>query len=680
MKKLLKMFGSLIAFVIIALLAAPMFISADFIRQQLTTQVKNATGRDLVIKGNTSIKLFPNIAVSAEDVTLGNPEGFTSPYLVSLKKLETGAALKPLLAKELRITGVTLVGATLNLEQNAAGAKNWDFAGAKKEEKPETKTAEGSSPLKAFAIGDIVLKDTVVNFSKPGAKPIAAKDINLTLSGADGSKALKLDGSAIYQNEKVSANLAVDKMKALMAGKTSPVVADIALPSGAIKFKGTAGQEGGLTVNGGLDVAIADLPKLLTWATGKQAADQPKKIALKSNVEAKGAQAIALNDLSFSVDALSGNGKLALNLAGKPSVNGALNIPTLDLNAMKGGKGGDKTSPEKSPAAAGGWSDEKIDFSGLNAVNANLDLAIGALKSGNINVSDIKTNVAINDGALKMNLANASLYGGSAKGVVSASAGGIGTNMVLSSIDIEQLMTALSGASRLEGKTNLTLAVKGAGSSQRAIVSSLAGNAALKVNDGAVKGMNIASFLRDAKKAFIFSDNKTEKTDFTEMTATFQIAQGVVSNQDLSMKSPVLRIAGKGTVSLPPRTLNYRLESTLVGSLKGQGDDKERSGITIPLVITGPWSAPSVTPDLTATITDALKDPTAIKENIRNIKDTIGDINSPKDIGKALLGGGSTPQPAPATGGAASAPAAKPKPATKEELIQEGVGSLLKGL
>ncbi len=678
MKKLLKIIGSLIAFVIIALLAAPMFISADFIKQQLTTQVKNATGRDLVIKGNTSIKLFPNIAVSAEDVTLGNPEGFTSPYLVSLKKLETGAALKPLLAKELRITGVTLVGATLNLEQNAAGVKNWDFAGAKKEEKTEVKTAEGSAPLKAFAIGDIVLKDTAVNFSKAGAKPIAAKDINLTLSGADGSKALKLDGSAIYQGEKVSANLAVDKMKALMAGKTSPVVADIALPSGAIKFKGNAGQEDGLTVNGALDVAIADLPKLLTWATGKPAAAQPKKIALKSNVTAKGKEAIALTDLSFAVDALSGSGKLALDLAGKTSVKGALSIPTLDLNALKGGKGAAAAASEKSPAASSGWSDAKIDFSALNAVNANLDLAIGALKSGNINVSDIKTNVAINDGALKMNLANASLYGGSAKGVVSASAGGIGTNMSLSSIDIEQLMTALSGASRLEGKTNLTFAVKGAGSSQRAIVSSLAGNASLRVADGAVKGMNIASFLRDAKKAFIFSDNKTEKTDFTEMTATFQIAQGVVSNQDLSMKSPVLRIAGKGTVSLPPRTLNYRLEPTLVGSLKGQGDDKERSGITIPLVITGPWSAPNVTPDLTATITDALKDPAALKQNLKDIKGQIGNFNSPKDIGKALLGGGSTQPAAPAPGGAA-APAA-PKPATKEELIQQGVGSLLKGL
>lgn len=680
MKKLLKIFGALIGFVIVALLAAPMFISADFLKQQLATQVKNATGRELVIKGNTSIKLFPNIAVSAEDVTLGNPEGFASPYLVSLKKLETGAALKPLLAKELRITGVTLVGATVNLEQNAAGAKNWDFAGAKKEEKPEAKTAEGSSPLKAFAIGDIVLKDTAVNFAKAGAKPIVAKDINLTLSGADGSKALKLDGSAIYQGEKVSANLAVDKMKALMAGKTSPVVADITLPSGAIKFKGTAGQESGLTVNGALDVAIADLPKLLTWATNKPASAQPKKIALKSTVDAKGTQAIALSDLSFSVDALSGSGKLALDLTGKPSVKGALNIPTLDLNAMKGGKGGDAASPEKSPATAGGWSDAKIDFSGLNAVNANLDLAIGALKSGNINVSDIKTNVAINEGALKMNLANASLYGGSAKGVVSASAGGIGTNMALSSIDIEQLMTALSGASRLEGKTNLTLAVNGAGSSQRAIVSSLAGNASLRVADGAVKGMNIASFLRDAKKAFIFSDNKTEKTDFTEMTATFQIAQGVVSNQDLSMKSPVLRIAGKGTVSLPPKTVNYRLEPTLVSSLKGQGDTDARSGVKIPLVISGPWSGPSVTPDLSATITDALKDPAALKQNLKDIKGQIGTLNSPKDIAKALLGGGSSaPAPAaPATSGGSTAPAAKP--ATKEELIQQGVGSLLKGL
>src|SRR5688572_3659721 len=108
MKRLAKILGALIALIIIAALAAPMFINQETLKTQLIAQVKKATGRTLSIKGETSVTFLPNIAVKAEDVTLSNPKGFTSPYFVSLKKLETGAELRPLLRGELIVNGITL--------------------------------------------------------------------------------------------------------------------------------------------------------------------------------------------------------------------------------------------------------------------------------------------------------------------------------------------------------------------------------------------------------------------------------------------------------------------------------------------------------------------------------------------------------------------------------------------
>jgi AsmA protein len=699
LRKIAKIAGGSVAVVVVGLVAVPFFIPADYLKSQLVMQVKAATGRDLVIKGKTSLTLFPNIAVSAEDVTLGNPQGFKSPYLVQLKKLETGAALRPLLAKELRITGITLVGATLNLEQNASGAKNWDFTAAKKDDAAPAQTAsevkkeQTGSPLKALAIGDIVLKDSAVSFSKAGAVPLIAKEINLTLRGADGSKALTLDGDLVYQNQKVSAKVAVDQMKALMAGKSSPVEVSVSVPSGNVKFSGNAANDKDIAVDGKLDVSVDNLPNLLGWATGKPAgAGLPKKITLASKLGVKGTQEIVLNDLALSVDALSTTGKLALNLAGAvPSVRGALHMEELNLDALGGGNSASAPAAQSasSPAASGsdGWSDAKIDLSGLRAANANLDLTINKLVSGKVDVTNIATSLALSNGVMKLNLANAKLYGGTAKGAVSvdgsSAAAGIGTNIALIGIQIEPLMTALSGTSRLEGTTNLTLAVNGQGASQRAIVNSLGGNASLSVADGALKGINIASFLRDAKKGFL-SSSSSEKTDFSELTATFQIAQGIVTNNDLSMKSPVLRVSGKGTVSLPPKTVNYRLEPTIVGSLKGQGDTKDgRTGLTIPLVITGPWSNPAITPDVTGMLQEGLKNPEALKQNLKDIKGQLKDLNSPKDIGKALFGGKAA-QPAPATEGTAvpattAAPVASEPTAAqkKSDAIKEGLGGLL---
>jgi AsmA protein len=143
-----------------------------------------------------------------------------------------------------------------------------------------------------------------------------------------------------------------------------------------------------------------------------------------------------------------------------------------------------------------------------------------------------------------------------------------------------------------------------------------------------------------------------------------------VTNNDLSMKSPVLRVAGKGTVSLPPKTVNYRLEPTIVGSLKGQGDTKDaRTGLTIPLVIAGPWANPSITPDVVGMLQDGLKNPEALKQNLKDITGQLKDFNSPKDIGKALLG--APPKATPADGAAAATPS------TKSDAITQGIGGLL---
>ena len=701
LRTIAKIFGGLLALIIVLLLAIPMFISADYLKAQLVAQVKNATGRDLVIKGKTSLALFPNIAVSAEDVTLSNPEGFNGKYFVHIEKLATGAALKPLLSKQLEITGITLEGAQLNLEENASGAKNWEFASAKKEAtapaEPAAKKKSGS-PLDGFRLGDVTLKDSGVSYVKAGAKPLTAKDINLSISGADGSSPLKVDGKVNYQGEAVEAHIAVEKLKPLLAGQTSPVTLSLSLPQTKVDFSGAASMKESIAAEGSLKLSVSDLPKLLTWATGKAAAPAtPKKVDLKTMLSMEGPQSIGLKDLTLNVDDLSATGKLAVSLANAvPLIRGTIHVDTLDLDKLAGG-GKPAAANDKGATAAkapsSGWSDAPIDVSALRTVNTNLDATIDTLRSGKVEVSKIVANVTLNGGALKLTLGNANLYNGTVKGDVEVNGAtsvlGLETHMNLSGIDIDALMTALSGKSRLQGTTTLNFALTGRGASQRALVSTLNGNGAIKVMDGAVKGINIAQFLRNAKQGFLFAENSNEKTDFTEMTASFTIAQGILSNNDLSMKSPILRLAGKGTVNLPQQSLNYRLVPTVVGTLKGQGDTKDgRTGLAIPLDITGPWSNPSITPDLAGMIQEGLKDPAALKQNIKDIGSQLKNFNSPKDIGKALLGGGAAAPATAAPDAAATTPATTPateaapvdKKQQQREAIQQGVGSLLNSL
>jgi AsmA protein len=110
-----------------------------------------------------------------------------------------------------------------------------------------------------------------------------------------------------------------------------------------------------------------------------------------------------------------------------------------------------------------------------------------------------------------------------------------------------------------------------------------------------------------------------QKTDFAELSATFVIENGVVTNDDLFMAAPLVRLDGKGNVNLPPRTLDYSIGLKAVASLEGQGTSGEEEGIGLPILVRGPWSDPTIGPDLEALAKDALSDPAAVGEQLENL-------------------------------------------------------------
>jgi AsmA protein len=129
-----------------------------------------------------------------------------------------------------------------------------------------------------------------------------------------------------------------------------------------------------------------------------------------------------------------------------------------------------------------------------------------------------------------------------------------------------------------------------------------------------VKGVDIAGTLRDIKNKLNFQSNtlgadQKKKTDFSEMTASFKIAKGVAHNEDLSMKSPLLRVTGSGDIDIGNSMLNYTARPTVVNTTKGQGgaDIDALNGLTFPVKVTGPFSAPKYGFDFAAIGTEIAK-------------------------------------------------------------------------
>ncbi len=82
---------------------------------------------------------------------------------------------------------------------------------------------------------------------------------------------------------------------------------------------------------------------------------------------------------------------------------------------------------------------------------------------------------------------------------------------------------------------------------------------------------------------------------------------------------------------MPPRTVNYTITPKLVASGEGQGGQSQAAGLTVPVIVSGPWSDLSFKPDLAAALKETLKDPAKAKEAVQ---ETIKSITGGGDGAK----------------------------------------------
>jgi len=126
-KKVLIGAGGVIGVLIVALLVAPSFFDLNQYKPQIVSEVKKATGRDLVIDGPVSLSLLPLPEVSVTGVKFFNVAGAKNPNMVEVKSVTVRPSLLALLVGNIEVSEVTLVEPKIVLEINAEGKPNWEF-------------------------------------------------------------------------------------------------------------------------------------------------------------------------------------------------------------------------------------------------------------------------------------------------------------------------------------------------------------------------------------------------------------------------------------------------------------------------------------------------------------------------------------------------------------------------
>jgi AsmA protein len=152
----------------------------------------------------------------------------------------------------------------------------------------------------------------------------------------------------------------------------------------------------------------------------------------------------------------------------------------------------------------------------------------------------------------------------------------------------------------LEGMLKAQLNLSMNGDDAVVIKRTLNGEGDLLFRDGAIKGIDLDGMLHNVKTAFGLAEKngKAPRTDFSELNVPFTVKNGIVNTANTSLLSPLIRLKASGNADLVEERIEFRVEPKVVATLKGQGDVKDRSGVMVPVLVTGTFSSPKFRPDL----------------------------------------------------------------------------------
>jgi len=660
-KKLLIGLVALVVILVVVVLVLPSLVPKDTLRAQIENQMESATGREVTIAGDVGVSIIPSVELTLEQVTIANAPGAADANMIELGALRLKVALFPLLGGELAVDEFVLDTPTIRLEVDAAGKPNWEFETAEAGASDGTSdsgsggSGGGAGFLNEVRLGDVAITNgTVIYADRQAGTEERLDDVNVRLSLPNLDSPFNLDGGITWHGEAIDLTVDIARPRALLDNQNTDLTAKVDTKHLTLSFDGQATGGTPMRIEGKTELDTPSVRALADWAGSPidMEGDVLGPFSVAGTVRVA-QPVVAFTDATIAIDAIRATGNVELNTGGAvPRVKGNLDVAALDTNPYLGGGGGGESGGGASGGGAAqgsdDWSDEPIDLSALKSINADFTLRVESILVQSIKIGKSALRLTVEGGLMTADLTEMALYEGQGKAKIVANGAravpAVALDFDLSGMQAEPLLTDAAGFDRVSGTARGNMSVRGSGRSQREIVVNLNGTGAIGFTDGAVSGINLGAMLRNVASAFLDASAGTpQKTDFTEITGTFTITNGILDNQDLQLLSPLLRVGGAGTVELPPRTVNYRITPKLVASGEGQGGQAQAAGLSVPVIVSGPWSDLSFKPDLAGALQETLKDPgkakEAVQETIKSITEGDGEKKDPIGTVRGLLRG-----------------------------------------
>jgi AsmA protein len=604
--------GSLVALLLMGVGALTYLVLRLDVRGEVERAVESATGRDLTVNGNVGVSYWPVLGLRAGDVTLANVEGGRAPAFIAADEIDIGVELRPLFDRQVNVRRLVFQRPRIALEVDAEGKPNWLLAPRPGEGPPPETPPEPGVDISRTTLREVRTVDGEVSFfdARRGAGWVVGEvNIKTALTGLDAP--MRVEGSLVYNENEVEIDASVARPGAAVRGELTQITLNIQSELLEADFRGqTVATSGELA--GTVRASGPSLRQLSSWSgTPLQNAVGFEQFAVTGRLTIGGG-AYTFANAGFSVDQVRGRGDFVLSeVNSRPYLSGRLELFDFDLNPYLSGQTpppapvgqaevaaampdaaetGQATAEiatvEAAPRAVdvtAAASETPIDFAGLKALNADLELVTHAVLIQHMRVDAARLNLVLNDGFMAATVHNVSLYGGSGRGRFEIDARDPATRIIqdlaFSGLDARRFLTDAINFSAIEGRSELNLNLRVEGRTQSEMIASADGYAHLEVVSGTLHGVDlggVATTIRNALRGELIAPEA--RTPFQGFSSTFSVADGVLASDNLSFNTPDLRIPGIILIDLPNRRLDARLAPR-----------SPRGGVVVPFSARGPF-------------------------------------------------------------------------------------------
>lgn len=188
--------GILLVVAVVGLLLAPIVIDWNSYRADLEAYGKKLTGREVVVDGPVSARLFPWPRLTVENIRVASPGGMDTRDFASAARLTVHMTLQGLLQGGIDVESIAIEEPQLNFERLESGESNWVL--------DPSADLVNSDILSRVRLDKITLSDGTVNYrDRRRGETVTLDDINADVASPGVIGPWRLRARAVYQDRPV---------------------------------------------------------------------------------------------------------------------------------------------------------------------------------------------------------------------------------------------------------------------------------------------------------------------------------------------------------------------------------------------------------------------------------------------------------------------------------------------